>query len=107
MLTPMGYRLLQAKNGEAALKTSTAFEGPIDVLLTDVIMPGMNGKELAGAFLLKRPGAKVVFMSGYTADAIAHRCIMEKETAFIQKPLTLYKLAAKVREVLDKDAATE
>lgn len=107
LLAPLGYRLLQAKNGETALKTSDAFEGPIDVLLTDVIMPGMNGKELAQAFLLRRPGAKVVFMSGYTADVIAHRGIMEKETAFIQKPLTLYKLAGKLREVLDKVAETE
>lgn len=107
LLAPLGYRLLQAKNGETALKTSDAFEGPIDVLLTDVIMPGMNGKELAQTFLLRRPGAKVVFMSGYTADVIAHRGIMEKETAFIQKPLTLYKLAGKLREVLDKVAETE
>ena len=102
MLTPLGYRLLRARNGETALKTSDAFEGSIDVLLTDVVMPGMNGKELAEAFLRRRPGAKVVFMSGYTPDVIAHRSIIEKETAFIQKPLTLYKLAGKLREVLDK-----
>ena len=101
MLTPLGYSLLQADNGANALKTSDAFEGAIDILITDVIMPGMNGKELADAFLLKRPKAKVIFMSGYTTDAIAHRGIIEKETAFIQKPLTLYKLAGKLREVLD------
>jgi nitrogen-specific signal transduction histidine kinase/CheY-like chemotaxis protein len=106
MLTPLGYRILQADNGETALKTADDFEGAIDILLTDVIMPGMNGKELAEAFRLKRPNAKVVFMSGYTIDAIAHRGILQKEASFIQKPLTLYKLAGKLREVLDKKAET-
>jgi len=107
MLTPLGYRLLQADSGKAALETSDAFEGTIDALITDVIMPGMSGKELADAFLLKRPGAKVVFMSGYTTDVIAHRGILQKETAFVQKPLTLYKLAGKLREVLDNNANTK
>ncbi len=107
MLTPLGYRLLQADNGETALKTGSDFEGAIDILLTDVIMPGMNGKELADAFRLKRPNAKVVFMSGYTTDAIAHRGILQKETVFIQKPLTLYKLAGKLREVLDEKSETK
>ena len=107
MLKPLGYRLVEAENAETALKTGDTFEGVIDVLLTDVLMPGMNGKELADVFLSKHPGTKVVFMSGYTADAIAYRVLLAKETAFIQKPLTLYKLAGKVREVLDRNAETE
>jgi len=102
MLGPLGYRVLEAENAEAALKVRDDFEGTIDVLLTDIIMPKISGKELAEAFLSKRPETKVLYMSGYTDDSIAYHGILKKETAFIQKPLTLYKLATKLREELDK-----
>ena len=102
MLGPLGYSVLEAENAEAALKVGEEFERTVDVLLTDIIMPKMSGKELADAFLSKHPGTKVVYMSGYTDDSIAYHGILKKETAFIQKPLTLYKLVAKLREELDK-----
>jgi two-component system cell cycle sensor histidine kinase/response regulator CckA len=107
MLTPLGYRLREAENGEAALESAAGFQGRIEMLLTDVIMPGMNGKELAKAFLERHPETKVIFMSGDTSDAVPYRDILGKETAFIQKPLTLYKLANKLREVLDQNGKSE
>ena len=102
MLEPLGYRLLEAEDAETALKFAEDFEGTIDLLLADIIMPKISGKELAEAFLSKHPKTKVVYMSGYTDDTIAYHGILKKEAAFIQKPLTLYKLAAKLREELDK-----
>lgn len=102
MLEPLGYRVLEAENAETALKVGDDYKGSVAVLLTDIIMPKMSGKELADAFRLKHPATKVLYMSGYTDDSIAYHGILKKETAFIQKPLTLYKLAAKLREELDK-----
>lgn len=102
MLEPLGYRVFEADNAETALNFGDAFEGTVDVLLTDIIMPKISGKELADAFLSKHPETKVVYMSGHTDDSIAYHGILKKETAFIQKPLTLYKLVAKLREELDK-----
>lgn len=102
MLGPLGYRVLEAENAETALKVGDEFEDAVDVLLTDIIMPKINGKELADAFRSKHPATKVVYMSGYTDDSVAYHGILKKETAFIQKPLTLYKLAVKLREELDK-----
>src|SRR5207249_8021452 len=75
---------------------------PIHLVLTDVIMPGMNGRELAERLVQRRPGLRVLYMSGYPGDAIVHRGALEPGTAFLQKPFMPEDLARKVREVLDQ-----
>ena len=104
-LEPTGYTVLAAENGQEALELSRLYKENIDLLLTDVIMPGMNGQELADILSKKRPDIKVVFMSGYTDDVIAHHGLADKDIHFIQKPITLSRLAKKLREVLNKDKA--
>jgi len=100
MLERQGYEVMAAANGREALRVLQKHGGPIDLLLTDVIMPDMNGRELFSAASRLQPGLKVLFMSGYTADVIAHHGVLEKEVHFIQKPFTLNALTTKVHEVL-------
>ena len=76
-------------------------DGPVDLLLSDVILPGPNGRELANAALTKRPRLKVLFMTGYSRNAIVHQGRLDEGVQLIQKPLTQASLAAKVRDVLD------
>jgi two-component system cell cycle sensor histidine kinase/response regulator CckA len=102
MLEPLGYRLLTASGGEEAIKVSAAFDGPIDLLVTDVIMPGMNGSELAAALKKQRPFMPVIFMSGYTDSGITGSGMLDDESEYIQKPISRVQLAARIREVLDK-----
>jgi PAS domain S-box-containing protein len=102
VLDSYGYRVLDAADGQAALDLSRSHEGPIDLLLTDVIMPGMNGRELADLLQPERPEMQVLYMSGYTGDAIAHHGVLADKSAFLPKPFTLEDLLRKVREVLDK-----
>ncbi len=97
-----GYRVLEAENGENALRVSEAHDGSIDLILTDVVMPKMSGKELAGLVGKIHPGVKVIFMSGYTNDAIVNHGILTRGVEFIEKPFTPKSLASKVRAVLDK-----
>jgi two-component system, cell cycle sensor histidine kinase and response regulator CckA len=94
--------VLEAGTGRAALELAAGHSGPIDLLLTDVIMPGMSGRELAAALRTSRPGASALYMSGYTDDAIIHHGVLEPGLAFLQKPFPLEALARKVREVLDQ-----
>lgn len=100
-LERVGYTVLAAPDGQAALDLARSFEGTIDLLLTDVVMPGMHGRELADALLTERPGTRVLYASGYTDDAILLRGIRVDEVAFIQKPFTPQQLVRRVREVLD------
>jgi CheY-like chemotaxis protein len=102
VLRPLGYHVLIAASGDEALTASDALQGPVDLLLTDVVMPGMDGKKLADELCSRRPDVKIIFMSGYTDDAIAHHGILDSGVILIQKPLTPGVLARKIREVLDK-----
>lgn len=91
---------MPAENGRAALAVIDAHDGPLHLLLTDVVMPGMNGKELYREAAVRHPGLKALYMSGYTDNVIAHRGVLDDGIAFIQKPFTVEAIAAKVREVL-------
>jgi two-component system cell cycle sensor histidine kinase/response regulator CckA len=100
VLESYGYRVLSADNGAAALKLAERFSGEIHLMLTDVVMPGMTGRELGERMKPLRPRMKVLYMSGYTENVIARQGVLEPGIAFISKPLTPEDLAAKVREVL-------
>ena len=99
-LEARGYRVLEAENGEAGLETAKQHQGTIDMIITDVVMPGMSGRELAKRVTEARPETKVLYLSGYTEEAIAHEGALDPGTAFLQKPFTLQLLSRKVREVL-------
>ncbi len=100
ILESLGYCALSAADGPAALALAAVHEGPIDLVLTDVVLPGMNGKQLAERLKLLRPGIAVLFTSGYSEDVIAHRGVLDREVAYIPKPYSPRDLATKVREVL-------
>ncbi len=101
LLTQLGYTVLEAASPQDAAALARSHEGPIHALMTDVIMPGMNGKELADLVRELRPGIRVLFMSGYTANVIAHHGVLDPGVAFIQKPFGLWDLASRIRQVLD------
>jgi CheY-like chemotaxis protein len=101
VLSPLGYRVLSTASGDEALKTSDSFPRHVDLLLTDVVMPGMNGRQLAEVMRTRRPGIKVLFMSGYTQDALSTQGILEPGVALIHKPLRPRMLARQIRQVLD------
>jgi two-component system cell cycle sensor histidine kinase/response regulator CckA len=102
-LEAKGYTVLEASNGEAALQIVTHHAEPIDMLITDVVMPGMSGRELSARLCATHPQTKVLYLSGYTEDAIVHEGVLEPGTAFLQKPFTLQILSRKVREVLGSE----
>jgi signal transduction histidine kinase/CheY-like chemotaxis protein len=99
-LSTYGYQVLDAADGEQALALSGSHRGRIDVLLTDVVLPGMNGRELADRIKSARTEIAVLFTSGYTDDVIAHRGVLDRNVAYIPKPYTADELAEKVLEVL-------
>jgi PAS domain S-box-containing protein len=101
-LENQGYTVLEAADGAAAIEVSKAHPSPIHLLLTDVIMPGMNGRELAHRIASLRPDTKVLYMSGYTENVIGHNGTLDAGVNLLQKPFTLPALKAKVREVLDQ-----
>ena len=100
-LEQLGYTVLSAGSPEEGLRASEEHAGPIQLLITDVVMPQMNGRQLAERLGAARPGLKCLYMSGFTADVIAHRGVLEEGLSFIAKPFSLTVLAEKVREVLD------
>ena len=99
-LEASGYTVLEAEEGQTALELSSAHTGYIDLLLTDVVMPGMSGRELAERIVQMRPGIKTLYMSGYTDRAIVHHGILQTDTVLLQKPFSLATLASKVQEIL-------
>jgi len=97
-----GYRVLAAENGKDALSVSEEHEGSIELMITDVVMPKMSGKETAERLQPFHPQMKVIYMSGYTDNAIVHHGVLAPGLNFLEKPFTPDALALKVREVLDK-----
>ena len=102
VLKRSGYNILEAQDGEEALMLSKAHEGHIDLLLTDMVMPKMSGKDLADRLLALRPETKVLFMSGYTDNAIIRHGTLEPDANFLQKPFTPEILTQRIRKVLDQ-----
>ncbi len=101
ILDSQGYVVLESEDVEDAMRIAELYEGVVHLLVTDVVMPRMSGRGLADAIKRRRPDMKVLFMSGYTDDAIVHHGVLDPGTPFLQKPFTPGALARKVREVLD------
>jgi PAS domain S-box-containing protein len=99
-LAAKGYRVVEADNGESGVAVAAKHQGKIDLVITDVVMPGMGGRELVKQLAQTRPETKVLYLSGYTEDAIVSEGTIESGAAFLQKPFTLQNLSRKVREVL-------
>jgi signal transduction histidine kinase/CheY-like chemotaxis protein len=102
MLEKKGYTVLSSATPAEAMEKAKNLSGAIDLLITDVVMPEMNGRDLAGKMTALYPDIRLLFMSGYTANVIAHRGVLDDGVAFIQKPFSMTDLMVKVREVLDK-----
>jgi signal transduction histidine kinase/ActR/RegA family two-component response regulator len=106
VLQIVGYVVVEAASGEEALQRAAQHTGAIHLLLTDVVMPGMSGRELAERLMVDYPTLGVLYLSGYTDDAIAHHGVLEAGIELLHKPFTSETLARRVREVLDKQAST-
>jgi PAS domain S-box-containing protein len=102
-LEKQGYRILEAADAAAALQIAIGHKGVIHLLLTDVVMPGVNGRELADQICVQRPEVRVLYMSGYTENVIGHNGLLDAGVNLLQKPFTLPTLKEKVREVLDSE----
>ncbi len=103
MLARQGYRIIAAAGGAEAISLMDGYDGTVDLLLTDVVMPEMSGKDLLDHLAATHPDLRVLYMSGYSDDVIAHRGVIDEGVNFIQKPFAVQALAARVREVLDQD----
>jgi len=105
MLISQGYHVLPAATPGEAIRLVKQYSGPIHLLITDVIMPEMNGRELARILTALIPGLNCLFMSGYTANVIAHHGVLDQGVHFIQKPFTLERLMAQIQKALAQKAA--
>jgi two-component system, cell cycle sensor histidine kinase and response regulator CckA len=101
MLTRLGYTVVAAATPGKAIDKALEYRGQIDLLMTDVVMPEMNGRELAGNLLSHYPDLKRLFMFGYTTDIIAHHGVLDEGVHFIQKPFSMKDLGEKLRETLE------
>jgi CheY-like chemotaxis protein len=101
ILRAQGYSLLEARSGQEALRLAADHAGPIHLLLTDLVMPGMSGQILSRQLCQTRPGLRVLFVSGYTDDVISHHGVLDPGVAFLEKPFSPVALTCKVRQVLD------
>jgi len=102
MITGAGYNVLVAASPARALKLAAEHNGPLDLLITDVIMPEMNGRQLADALLKLRPQVRTLFVSGYTANVIAHHGVLNEGVDFLEKPYSRHALLVRIREMLDR-----
>jgi len=100
-----GYAILEAHGGEQALRIAQEYDGAIDLLLTDVVMPGLGGRELGEQFRALHPRTALLFMSGYTEDEVLLQGIRVAEVNYIAKPFTVAGLRDKVREVIERNGA--
>jgi PAS domain S-box-containing protein len=100
-----GYRVMDAANGDDALQVCRSMPAPIDLMITDIVMPGMTGPEVAGQVAALSPGTKVLYISGYPQDLIAHQGVLDPGVAYLSKPFTAAALAEKVRDMLNKPRA--
>ena len=105
-LEKAGYRVLMAGTGVDALEVLARADRPVHLILTDVVMPGMSGRELADAVARRFPAVRILYMSGYTSDAIVRHGVLDSTVSFISKPFTAQALTAKVRETLDDPSPT-
>jgi CheY-like chemotaxis protein len=101
VLESKGYTVLESNRGLTAIELAERHNAPIHLLVTDVVMPHMSGRALATALTAVRPSMRVLYMSGYTSNAIVHRGVLDPNTPFLQKPFMPDALASKVREILD------
>ncbi len=101
ILNKSGYKTLMAGNAETALNIASSYEGPIHLLITDVVIPDMNGMQLCNKIVELRPDIKVIYISGYTSNVIAHNGILDEGINFIQKPFSISDFTSRVRDVLD------
>ena len=107
MLAPLGYKIILATSGEEALQVAESRNGKIDLLLTDIILPGITGVDLVRQFLNRYPKTKVMFMSGYMCPSLAHQDVTLSGKAFVLKPFTTNTLAKKMRTVLESEYLAE
>jgi len=96
-----GYQVLEAASGREAVRISDSHTGPVHLLVTDVVMPEMNGRRVAEALATRYPDLRVLYLSGYADDSVTRHGVLEHEVAFLQKPFNLSALGKKVRDVLD------
>ena len=101
MSQTLRYRVREASDGAAALALIDSDPFRIDLLLTDIVMPGMNGRQLADELRHRQPSVRVLFMTGYSRNAIVHQGRLDAGVSLLQKPLTQVLLATKIREILD------
>jgi CheY-like chemotaxis protein len=101
-LVRLGYKVLAAEGGKEAIEMIREYEGRIDLLLTDLMMPGMNGIEVGAEVARSRPGIPIFYMSGYTDQELVRRGLLDPSSHFLQKPFSPQELGRRVREVLDR-----
>ncbi len=103
ILTRLGYRVITASKPSEAIQLAKESPERIELIITDIIMPEMNGKELSSILLKENPDIKILFMSGYPSNVIAYQGILEEGINFIQKPFSLKEISLKIRRVLDAE----
>jgi CheY-like chemotaxis protein len=102
VLTDRGYSVLEAESGDEAIRLAREYDGPIDLVLTDIVMPRMSGRKLAESVRIMHPSARVLFMSGYTESHVVRGGLIDPDAPFVEKPFSPEQLAGSVRSALDQ-----